>query len=234
MKALALALAMVSTLSGCEGEAPGIAGPIETIDQRMKRQAAEFAASPDIQGQELRAALTRLGIKDGWMTPALSDDGVDILELRVPPAAFSRLDHRALARLQLDSRYRFDFVIPDQAHTAALYHGAELNERDRVAALRQLKERGQLASYPRYQAGMDVSAFAPKLEAWCGFKRGQAFRIVDGEWVDYAHSMVILAAADRDGRATASFDCVKRVVDATPDLRHRFIGNRGRQGAIDY
>jgi hypothetical protein len=225
---------LAPAVSGCDREAPGVLGRVETIQQRIDRQAAEFEAMPDIKGPELMAALRKFGIADEWITPAVEENRVEILELRVPSAAFARLDHRALAKLRLDSRYRFDFVDPEQARTAAQYHGAELHVRDQAKALKELQERGQINDYPRYQAGMAVSEFAPLLEAWCGYERGQAFRIVDGNWVDYAHAMVDLGAADREGRASASFDCVKRVVDATPELRHRFIGNRGRQGAIDY
>lgn len=231
---MTLAFALVPAVGGCDGEAPGIRGRVETIQQRIDRQAAEFAASPDIKGPELRAALVKLGISPDWMTPVIEEHGVEVLELRIPAAEFARLDHRSLAKLRLDSRYRFDFADQDQARTAAAYHGAETNERDRVRALQQLKERGQLNSYPRYRSGMAVNAFVPELEAWCGYERGQAFRVIEGNWVDYAHSMVDLAATDRQGRAMASFDCVKRVVDATPEFRHRFIGNRGREGAIDY
>ena len=234
MRGALLSFALVPAVGACSQEAPGIRGHVETMEQRMKRQAAEFAATPDIKGPELRDALRKLKIADAWITPAVEENGVDVLELRVPPEDFVQLDHRALAKLRLDSRYRFDFVDPEQARVAASYHGAEMHVRERAEALRQLQERGQLNDYPRYEAGMAVSAFAPQLEAWCGYERGQAFKVLDGNWVDYAHSMVDLAAADQNGRATASFDCVKRVVDATPALRHRFIGNRGRQGAIDY
>jgi hypothetical protein len=234
MKVMLAALALSPLLGGCDREAPGISGHIETIPERIKRQEAEFNASPDIKGPALLAGLRSSGVRDAWMHKALDDDGVEIIQLRVPAADFGKLDHRALAKLMLDSRYRFEFVDKDQAHVAALYHGAELNAREEATALRQLKERGQLDSYPKYRAGMAVTAFAPQLEAWCGYQRGQAFRIVDGNWIDYAHPMVDLAVVDKDGRASASFDCVKRVVDATPDLRHRFIGNRGREGAIDY
>jgi hypothetical protein len=79
-----------------------------------------------------------------------------------------------------------------------------------------------------------MTAFAPRLEAWCGYKQGQALKVIEGAWVDYQHEMVNLAVGDQDGRASASFDCMKRVVDATTELRRRFIGNRGREGAIDY
>ena len=234
MKGATLLLAALPTLGGCDREAEGIRGPIETIEQRMKRQAAEFERTPDIKGLELRTALRRLGIRDSWMTPATEENGIEILQLRVPKREFGALDHRALAKLVLDSRYRFEFVDEGQARTAASYHAAEMHERDRTTALSQLKQRGQLDSYPRFTSGAAMSAFAPKLEDWCGYKPGQALRVIDGDWVDYRHAMVDLAVADRDGRATASFDCVKRVVDATPELRRHFIGNRGRQGAIDY
>lgn len=216
------------------GDAPGIAGHIETRDERMKRQEAEFNASPDIKGEELRTRLNALGIKDAWMKRAIEEHGVQIFELRVPKEDFAKLDHRALAKLNLDSRYRFEFVEPDQIHTAALYHGAEVHERDKAKALKELAGRGQLDSYPRYQKGMPVSLYAPKLEAWCGYNKGQALRVVDGNWVDYQHAMVNMAVTDKDGRASASFDCMKRVVDASTEFRRRFIGNRGREGAIDY
>ena len=168
------------------------------------------------------------------MKPAIEEHGVEVFELRVPQADFANLDHRALAKLRLDSRYRFDFVEPDQVHTAALYNGAEMHERERAKALKELAERGQLDSYPKYQKGMPVSLFVRKLEAWCGYKKGQALRVIDGNWVDYEHEMVNMAVSDRDGRASASFDCMKRVVDASTEFRRRFIGNRGREGAIDY
>lgn len=233
MRSMLAVLAVTPLLSGCHREAPGIRGHVETMQQRMKRQEAEFNASPDVKGLGLHAALNSLGINDAWMRK-VNDEGVEIIQLRVPQAEFAKLDHRALAKLMFDSRYRFEFAYKDQAHEAALYHGAERNERDERKALDELRRRGQLDSYPRYRAGMAVSAFAPQLEAWCGYQRGQAFKIIAGNWVDYAHPMVDLAAADTKGRASASFDCIKRVVDATPDLRHRFIGNRGREGAIDY
>jgi hypothetical protein len=228
-----LAIGLCFSVAAC-GDAPGIKGNIETMEQRIKRQEAEFNATPDIKGEELHKRLNALGIKDAWMKPALEEHGVEVFELRVPPANFAKLDHRALAKLRLDSRYRFDFVEPDQVHTAALYNGAEMHERERAKALKELAERGQLDSYPKYQKGMPVSLFVRKLEAWCGYKKGQALRVIDGNWVDYEHEMVNLAVSDRDGRASASFDCMKRVVDASTEFRRRFIGNRGREGAIDY
>jgi hypothetical protein len=220
--------------TGCGNAAPGIDNHIETMDQRIKRQEAEFKTTPDIKGEELHRRLNGLGIKDAWITPAKEEHGVDIFELRAPKEDFAKLDHRALAKLALDSRYRFEFVDGDQVHTAALYQGAELHEREKAKALKELAERGQLESYPRYREGMSMAAYAPRLEAWCGYKSGQALRVIDGAWIDYQHAMVDMAVADRDGRASASFDCMKRVVDATTELRRRFIGNRGREGAIDY
>jgi hypothetical protein len=231
---LCVSLALTAPLAACGNEAPGIENHIETMDQRIKRQEAEFDATPDIKGEDLRKRLNTLGIKDAWMKVALEEHGVEIFELRVPKEDFARLDHRALAKLNLDSRYRFEFMDKDQVHTAALYHGAEMHEREKAKALRELAERGQLKTYPRYREGTPMTAYAPKLEAWCGYKEGQALRVIDGAWVDYQHEMVDLAVQDKDGRASASFDCMKRVVDATTELRRRFIGNRGREGAIDY
>jgi hypothetical protein len=228
-----LALGLCIAEAAC-GDAPGLGNNIETLEQRMKRQQAEYNESPDIKGEELHKRLNALGIKDAWMKPVVEERGVEIFELRVPRADFAGLDHRAFAKLMLDGRYRFDFVDPEQVHIAALYHGAEMHEREKAKALKELAERGQLDSYPRYQKGMPVSLYAPRLEAWCGYGKGQALRVVDREWVDYQHAMVDMAVADKDGRASASFDCMKRVVDASTELRRRFIGNRGREGAIDY
>lgn len=234
MKELILILAVLPTLGACDGEAPGIRGHVETIDQRIKRHEAEYLATPDIKGAELRAALRAQGIKDSWISPGTEENGVEILQLRVPDPEFARLNHRALATLALDSRYRIEFVDEDQVRIAALHHGAEMHVRNRAKALKELAARNQLNSYPRYREGVPMSAFVQQLEGWCGYEQEQALRVIDGEWVDYRHSMVDLAAKDQQGRAMASFDCVKRVVDATPELGRRFIGNRGRQGAIDY
>jgi hypothetical protein len=234
VKWLHLAFAVAPTLAGCDREAPGIKGHIETLDERTSRQEAEFNASPDVKGDDLRKSLNRLGIKDAWIKPAVEENGVQILELRVPEAEFGKLDHRTLAKLLLDSRYRFEFVDEGQARTAALYHGAEIHEREKAKALKELSERGQIDTFPRYREGLQMTAFAPRLEAWCGYKQGQALKVIEGAWVDYQHEMVNLAVGDQDGRASASFDCMKRVVDATTELRRRFIGNRGREGAIDY
>ena len=226
-------VALCLAVAGC-GDAPGIAGHIETREERIKRQEAEFNATPDIKGEELRKRLNTLGIKDAWMKPAIEEHGVEIFELRVPKEDFAELDHRALAKLRLDSRYRFDFVDPEQIHVAAPYQGAEMDEREKAKALKELAERGQLESYPKYRKDMPVSLYARKLEAWCGYKKGQALRVVDGAWVDYQHEMVDMAVTDKDGRASASFDCMKRVVDASTEFGRRFVGNRGHEGAIDY
>ena len=234
VRPIVAAIGAAVPLSACGNAAPGIDNRVETMEQRIKRQEAEFNATPDIKGAELRRRLNALGIENAWMKPAIEETGVEILELRVPKEVFAKLDHRALAELVLDSRYRFEFVEPDQIRTAALYHGAEMHEREKAKALKELARRGQLDSYPKYEKGMAVSAYAPRLEAWCGYKQGQALRVIDGNWVDYQHEMVDMAATDRDGRASASFDCVKRVVDASTEFGCRFIGNRGREGAIDY
>jgi hypothetical protein len=225
-------LTLCVAATGC-GDAPGIRNNIESLAQRMKRQEAEFNATPDIKGVELRERLNALGIQDAWMTPALEEHGVEVLELRVPPAAYARLDKRGLAKLVLDSRYRFEFVDKDQIHEFALYQGAETHDRDKAKALKELEARGQLDSFPSYREGAPIAPYARLLETWCGYDKGEALAVVDGAWLDYQHPMVDKAVEDQDGRASASFDCMKRVVDAT-DLRRHFIGNRGRQGAIDY
>lgn len=227
-----LPLALTAALASCGKEAPGIENHIETMDQRMKRQAAEFEATPDIKGEELRKRLNALGIKDAWMKPAVEEHGVEVFELRVPPPDFARLDKDALAKLVLDSRYRFDFVDKEQIREFAFAQGRETRARDKAKALKELAERGQINTFPRYREGMLLSAFAPRLEGWCGYKEGQALRVVEDKWVDYQPEMVNLAVQDKDGRASASFDCMKRVVDASTELQRRFIGNRRHQGAI--
>jgi hypothetical protein len=227
-----LPLALTAALASCGNEAPGIENQIETMDQRMKRQAAEFDATPDIKGEELHKRLNALGIEDAWMKPAVEEHGVEIFELRMPPPDFAKLDKDALAKLVLDSRYRFEFVDKDQIRQFAIAQGLETRARDKAKALKELTERGQIDTFPRYREGMVMSSFAPRLEAWCGYKEGQALRVVEDRWVDYQPEMVNLAVQDKDGRASASFDCMKRVVDASTELQRRFIGNRRRQGAI--
>lgn len=227
-------VAIGATLGGCDNAAGIPANSIETRAQRIKRQEAEFNASPDIKGDALRHRLNALGIEDKWMTPVVEEHGVDVLQVRVPPVEFARLDKRALAKLNLDSRYRFEFVDPGQVHAFALYHGAELHEREKAKALKELAERGQANSFPRYREGSAIAVYASRLEAWCGYRSGEALAVIDGAWLNYRHAMVDMAVVEPyNARAVASFDCVKRVVDAT-DLRRHFIGNRGREGAIDY
>ena len=229
-----LGSALGALAAGCGNAPPGIPeNSIETIDQRIKRQEAEFNATPDIKGQELIERLHAFGIKDEWIAPVLDDHDVEVLQLRVPSADFDKLDKRGLAKLVLDSRYRFEFVDPDQVHQFARYQGAETHAREKAKALKELAERGQIDSFPRYSSGMPMEAYAARLEGWCGYKKGEALAVIDGAWLDYQHRMVDMAAEDRDGRASASFDCMKRVVDAT-DLGRHFIGNKGREGAIDY
>ena len=223
-----LPLALTAALASCGNEAPGIENHIETMDQRLKRQAAEFDATPDINGEELHKRLKALGVEDAWIKPAVEEHGVEIFELRVPPADFAKLDKDALAKLVLDSRYRFEFVEKDQIRQFAIAQGRETQARDKAKALKELTERGQINTFPRYREGMVMSSFAPRLEAWCGYKGGQALRVVEDRWVDYQPEMVNLAVQDKDGRASASFDCMKRVVDASTELQRRFIGNRRR------
>ena len=223
-----LPLALTGALASCGNEAPGIENHIETMDQRMRRQAAEFDATPDIKGEELHKRLNALGVKDAWMKPAVEEHGVEIFELRVPPPEFARLDKDALAKLVRDSRYRFEFVDKDQIRQFAIAEGRETRARDKAKALKELTERGQINTFPRYREGMVMSFFAPRLEAWCGYNEGQALRVVEDKWVDYQPEMVNLAVQDKDERASASFDCMKRVVDASTELQRRFIGNRRR------
>ena len=60
-----LGSALGALAAGC-GNAPGIPeNSIETIDQRIKRQEAEFNATPDIKGEELIERANSKALK-GW------------------------------------------------------------------------------------------------------------------------------------------------------------------------
>jgi hypothetical protein len=144
------------------------------------------------------------------------------------------IDKRSLAKLLHDSRNRFELTAAAQRMALAPYSVAEYNAREKIKALKELAENGEMDSFPRYRQGLNMARYARTLEAYCGYRSGDALRIVEGGWLEYTHKMASDAAvAAAQGKSTANFHCVRRIVYAT-DLRRQFVGNRGRAGAIDY
>ena len=200
---------------------------LQAVDER------EFANSPDMQLPELRKELHKLGVTDAEIRQTVEEHDVPIFMLTLDDAKFDRLDKEAMARLQLDSRYRFDLKDQDQVRKFAHFSGAENMRRTKAEALRYLTKNGEMGKFPRYRAGTPMTAYAPALEHYCGYRTGEALNVVDGRWLEYRHRMVDKAVEDQDGRdhGMASFKCLVRIVYAT-DLQPHFIGNRGRTGAI--
>lgn len=226
----ALATAFVASC----GNAPGESRRQESFQELYDRQQADLAASPDVQVPELKERLRALGVTDEAVKPTTDDYGETVLQLDLTDAAFDRIDKKSLAKLHLDSRYRFELADPRQVHVFALHSGAEHFAREKAKALRELAEKGETDRIPRYRPGMDMIGYALQLESYCGYGPGDALRVIDGAWLEYTHKMASDAAiASSKKQSWAPFACVKRVVDAT-DLRRHFIGNRGREGAIDY
>jgi hypothetical protein len=205
---------------------------MESFEELKAKQDADFAASPDVRLPELRDRLHALGVTDANMTPAIDDYDEPILTLTFSPAEYARLDKAALARLELDSRYRFRLTDPRQIHDLAKVSGAELFARDKAIALKELVDKGEMDRFPRYVPGHSMTIYARQLEAYCGYGPGQAFRVTDGKWLEYENQIVSDAAvAGANGRSYADFECVRRIVYAA-DLGNHFIGNRPRPGAL--
>jgi hypothetical protein len=234
---MSLLLAVAAMAAGCGETRP----PPESLKQREARKLAEYMASPDIKGADLKARLVGAGIPASAMTSTRDDYDQEVFALKVDDAAFRRLDKPKLAKLVLDSRYRFEFTDPGQVHAFALYVGAETHDRDEAKALAELKARGELDKIPRYHAGEPMRSFANRMELYCGIEPGAALVVRDAAWLDWNNPSYPreLVGAGAEGvtvaqlRALESFDCLKRIIDATKVRRH-FIGNRGREGAIDY
>ena len=228
----ALCLGAAAAMAGCGPKRQAS----ETFEQRAARQLKEFEATPDIKGDELKRRLVAAGVPTGAMTPTLDDYQEEVLMLKVDRATFARLDQRKLAKLVLDSRYRFEFTDPGQVRAFAQYVGAETNTREKAKAIGELRARGELGKVPRYHAGEPMRSFANRLELYCGIEPGMALLVRDVAWLDWSRSYAratAQAGADGHTQPLESFDCLKRVIDAT-EVRRHFIGNRGREGAIDY
>jgi hypothetical protein len=191
----------------------------------------EFDNSPDVQLPELRERLHALGIADGEISETVEENGVAIFMLTLDDAKFDKLDKAAMARLQLDSRYRFDLKDQEQVRKFAHFSGAENTKRTKAEALRYLAKNGEMGRFPVYRPGTPMVAYARALEHYCGYEDGEALNVIDGQWLEYRHLMVDKAVEDRDGRdhGMASFKCLVRIVYAT-DLGPHFIGNRSQTG----
>jgi hypothetical protein len=206
---------------------------MESMVELNAKQNADFAASPDVQLPELRKRLHALGVSDASIRQTTEENGVPILMLSLDRAKYVKLDKVALAKLELDSRYRFRLTDPSQVRNFAGYSVAENWSLDRAIALKELADKGEMDRFPRYVRGRSMTIYARQLEAYCGYGPGQALRVIDRKWLEYNYQMTSdAAAATAEGQSYASFACIRRIVYAT-NLGPHFIGNRGRQGAND-
>lgn len=187
-----------------------------------------FANSPDVQLPELRRKLRQMGIRKAAIHQ-VEEEGVELFRLVLDKAAFAQLDKAALAKLQLDSRYRLELADPGQSRVLAHYSVAEDAARRKQRYWKELAANGEIDIFPRYQAGSDMIAYARSLERYCGYAPGEALNVVEGRWLEYRNAMADRAVKEQGTGSLASFKCVVRIVYAT-ELQPYFIGNRGRTG----
>ena len=225
-----LSVALVSSLAAC-GNSRAEPRRMESDADLQAVDKQEFDNSPDVQLPELRKELHKLGITDVEITETVEENGVQIFMLTLEDGKFNKLDKAAMARLQLDSRYRFDLKDHDQARKFAHFSGAENRKRTKAEALRYLAKNGEMGRFPVYRPGTPMVAYAKALEHYCGYQPGEALNVIDGQWLEYRHLMVDKAVEDQDGgqHGMASFKCLVRIVYAT-DLQPHFIGNRSQIG----
>lgn len=188
-----------------------------------------FASSPDVQLPELRLKLIDLGVPRPAIRQTTEDHGVAVFRLILDGPTFAPLDKAALAKLQLDSRYRFELAHPGQSRVLAQYSVAEDAARRKQRYWRELEANGEIDIFPRYRAGSDMTAYARHLERYCGYAPGEALNVIDGRWLQYRNAMADRAAEEPGTGAIASFACIVRIVYAT-ELQPYFIGNRGQKG----
>ena len=225
-----LSAALLLSLTAC-GNAPFEPRRMESDAELQTWDTKEFENSPDMQLPKLRKELHKLGVTDAEISETVEDHGVRIFMLTLDDAKFDKLDKAALARLQLDSRYRFDLKDQDQVRKFAHFSGAENTRREKAEALRYLSENDEMGRFPVYRSGTPMVAYAKALEHYCGYQPGEALNVIDGEWLEYRHNMVDMAVADqrKGDHGMASFKCLVRIVYAT-DLQPHFIGNRSQTG----
>lgn len=206
---------------------------MESLAELDAKKHADLEASPNVELPELRKRLHALGVTNANMRPAVDDYDEPILILTLNPAEYARLDKQALARLELDSRYRFRLSHPWQVRDFAAYSVEEDWAREGAIALRELADKGEMDRFPRYVPGRSMTIYARQLEAYCGYGLGGALRVIDGKWLEYNNQMASdAAAASANGQSYAGFACIRRIVYAT-NLGPHFIGNRRRPGAND-
>lgn len=204
---------------------------MESLVELEAKQDRDFADSADIQLPELRQRLRALGVADASMRLAVDDYDEPILMLSFKRAEYERLDKPAMAKLELDSRYRFRLTGRQQIRDFAGYSVRENWAREGAIALQELADKGEIDRFQRYVPGRSMNIYARQLEAYCGYAPGEALRVIDGKWLEYRNQMASDAAIGAaSGRSFASFACVRRIVYAT-DLGRHFIGNRPRLGA---
>jgi len=225
-----LSTGLLLSLAAC-GNAKFEPRRMESDAELQKIDEQAFNATLDIQLPELRTELHMLGITDKEISETVEENDVPVFMLTLDDAKFDKLDKAALARLQLDSRYRFDLKDRDQVSKFADFSVAENTKRTKAEALRYLTKNGEMGKFPRYRDGMPMVAYARALEHYCGYDEGEALNVIDGRWLEYRHLMVDKAVEDQDGRdhGMASFKCLVRIVYAT-DLGPHFIGNRSQIG----
>ena len=225
-----LSAGLLLSLTAC-GNAKFESRRMESDAELQKIDEQEFNATPDMQLPELRTELHKLGITDQEISETVEENDVPIFMLTLDDAKFDKLDKAALARLQLDSRYRFDLKDQEQVLKFAHFSVAENMKRTKAEALRYLAKNGEMGKFPRYRDGMPMVAYARALEHYCGYDEGEALNVIDGRWLEYRHRMVDKAVEDQDGRdhGMASLKCLVRIVYAT-DLGPHFIGNRSQIG----
>ena len=225
-----LSIGLPFALSAC-GNASFEPRRMESEAELQAWSEKEFANSPDMQLPELRKELHNLGVTDADISETVEENDVPIFMLTLHDAKFDKLDKAAMARLQLDSRYRFELKDQDQIRKFAHFSVEENAKREKAEALRYLKQNGEMGRFPIYRPGTPMVAYARALEHYCGYDEGEALNVIDGKWLEYRHRMVDKAVEDEGGRdnGMASFKCLVRIVYAT-DLRPHFIGNRSQIG----
>ena len=225
-----LSAGLLLSLTAC-GNAKFEPRRMESDAELQKVDEQEFNATPDMQLPELRTELHKLGITDKEISETVEENDVPIFMLALDDAKFDKLDKAAMAKLQLDSRYRFDLKDPSQVRKFAHFSVAENTKREKAEALGYLTKNGEMGKFPRYRDGIPMVAYARALEHYCGYDEGEALNVIDGRWLEYRHRMVDKAVEDQDGgdHGMASFKCLVRIVYAT-DLGPHFIGNRSQTG----
>jgi hypothetical protein len=221
-------LALLANVAGCSGTGEA-ERRVESDAELQAQDERAFANSPDVQLPELRLKLIDLGVPQPAIRQTTEDHGVEVLSLILDGRTFASLDKAALAKLQLDSRYRFDLADPGQSRALAHYSVAEDAARRKQRYWKELAANGEIDIFPRYRPGSDMTAYARSLERYCGYAPGQALNVIEGRWLEYRNAMADRAAEETGTRAIASFKCIVRIVYAT-ELQPYFIGNRGRKG----